>query len=201
MARQPQTRSLRQLRGGGATSPRGAAHRRSTQERIKSILEEHLFPGVIQVAGAFSKLRSAVAGLFGRRKDDRCDLKMRRRKRRKYFSTIQIGYGCSSSPVLPMAGHPSAIGVDPSHLYYDSTWNSVITTTCEEEVEYSVEPHLSGYLQWLEESQPENPAGEHDDPGEIDRLAERFIASCHEKFRLEKQESYRRYQEMLARSV
>ncbi|KAG6493583.1 hypothetical protein ZIOFF_048575 [Zingiber officinale] len=27
---------------------------------------------------------------------------------------------------------------------------------------------------------------------EIDRLAEKFIASCHEKFRLEKQESYRR---------
>lgn len=200
MARQPQTRSLRQLRGGGAASPKWAANPRSAHERVKSLLEEHLFPGVIQVAGAFSKLRSAVAGLLRRRKDDRCDLK-RRRKRRKYFSMIQIGYGCSSSPVLPMAGHPSAIGVDPSHLYYDSTWNSVITTPCEEEVECGVQPHLSGYLQWLEENHPEDPAREQDDPGEIDRLAERFIASCHEKFRLEKQESYRRYQEMLARSV
>ncbi|EPS62735.1 hypothetical protein M569_12057, partial [Genlisea aurea] len=36
---------------------------------------------------------------------------------------------------------------------------------------------------------------------EIDRMAESFIAKCHEKFRLEKQESYRRFQEMLAGSV
>jgi hypothetical protein len=28
-----------------------------------------------------------------------------------------------------------------------------------------------------------------------------FIASCHEKFILEKQESYRRFQEMMARSM
>lgn len=36
---------------------------------------------------------------------------------------------------------------------------------------------------------------------EINRLAELFIASCHEKFRIEKEDSYRMYQEMLARGV
>jgi hypothetical protein len=35
---------------------------------------------------------------------------------------------------------------------------------------------------------------------DIDRLAERFIARCHERFMLEKQASFRRFQEMLARS-
>ena len=39
------------------------------------------------------------------------------------------------------------------------------------------------------------------DGNEIDNLAKRFIARCHERFMLEKQESYRRYQEMLARSL
>lgn len=36
---------------------------------------------------------------------------------------------------------------------------------------------------------------------EIDRLADDFIASFHESFRLEKQRSYRQYEEMLARST
>ncbi|XP_047944320.1 uncharacterized protein LOC125190938 [Salvia hispanica] len=54
---------------------------------------------------------------------------------------------------------------------------------------------LSKYLQWLEER------GDEESCNEIDRLADLFIADCHEKFRLEKQESYRRFQEMMARSV
>ena len=36
---------------------------------------------------------------------------------------------------------------------------------------------------------------------EIDRLADDFIATFHENFRLEKQRSFRQYQEMLARST
>lgn len=69
---------------------------------------------------------------------------------------------------------------------------------------------LAGYLQWLEEN-----AHDDDDDGDdvisttnyekeinkIDMLAEMFIANCHEKFRLEKQESDRRFQDMLARSL
>ncbi|KAG6414081.1 hypothetical protein SASPL_126798 [Salvia splendens] len=54
---------------------------------------------------------------------------------------------------------------------------------------------LSKYLQWLDER------GDEESCNEIDRLADLFIADCHEKFRLEKQESYRRFQEMMARSV
>ncbi|BAT85332.1 uncharacterized protein HKW66_Vig0049560 [Vigna angularis] len=65
------------------------------------------------------------------------------------------------------------------------------------------------YLRWLEEKKVEEKKGastgagannEHD-MNEIDVLAEMFIANCHEKFRLEKQESDRRFQEMLARSM
>ncbi|QCD97506.1 hypothetical protein DEO72_LG6g2216 [Vigna unguiculata] len=64
------------------------------------------------------------------------------------------------------------------------------------------------YLRWLEEKKVEEKKGagaggakdEHE-MNEIDVLAEMFIANCHEKFRLEKQESDRRFQEMLARSM
>ncbi|KAK7396291.1 hypothetical protein VNO78_17193 [Psophocarpus tetragonolobus] len=68
------------------------------------------------------------------------------------------------------------------------------------------------YLRWLEEKKVQgegdnnnnnNNKGANDEHemNEIDVLAEMFIANCHEKFRLEKQESDRRFQEMLARSM
>ncbi|KAE9466010.1 hypothetical protein C3L33_02086, partial [Rhododendron williamsianum] len=44
-------------------------------------------------------------------------------------------------------------------------------------------------------------SGASDHADDIDRLADMFIANSHEKFRLEKQESNRRFQEMMARSV
>ncbi|ESW34306.1 hypothetical protein PHAVU_001G141500 [Phaseolus vulgaris] len=67
------------------------------------------------------------------------------------------------------------------------------------------------YLRWLEQKKVEVEGGEkkgasagannEHEMNEIDVLAEMFIANCHEKFRLEKQESDRRFQEMLARSM
>ncbi|XP_042465084.1 uncharacterized protein LOC122047711 isoform X1 [Zingiber officinale] len=61
------------------------------------------------------------------------------------------------------------------------------------------EMSLAGHLEWVEDDL--EALGEEDGENEIDQLAEKFIASCHEKFRLEKEESYRRYQEMLERST
>lgn len=64
------------------------------------------------------------------------------------------------------------------------------------------ESHLAGYLQWLEEKKKvEEGTKEKEINENIDMLAEMFIANCHEKFKLEKQESDRRFQEMLARSM
>lgn len=94
----------------------------------------------------------------------------------------------------------------PSQLvYYDSTWNSVTPTGVN-----SSQMGLSGYLEWLEEHENiDVPNYENnlkkvildDHTNEIDKLADKFIASCHEKFKLEKQESYRRFKEMMARSM
>ncbi|CAN6204036.1 unnamed protein product [Urochloa humidicola] len=85
--------------------------------------------------------------------------------------------------------------------YYDPSWNTVIPGELQL-------PPIAGYLEWPDEEremeEDDGDGGEEEDCGgcsEIDSLAERFIARCHERFMLEKQESYRRYQEMLARSL
>ncbi|KAJ6698583.1 DUF761 DOMAIN PROTEIN [Salix purpurea] len=92
---------------------------------------------------------------------------------------------------------PVLDGFSASHFYYDSTWNSVVPN---EKHEHSTDQsQLSGYLHWLEQKvDDEDSTGTEKD---INRLADLFIASCHEKFKLEKQESYRRFQDMMARSM
>jgi hypothetical protein len=88
-----------------------------------------------------------------------------------------------------------------THLHYDSTWNSILSTEQTGEAAAASagdSSQLSGYLQWLEEKVDDNSDKDVDD---IDKLAEMFIASSHEKFQLEKQESARRFQEMMARSM
>lgn len=93
-------------------------------------------------------------------------------------------------------------------MYYDSTWNSVIPTDNDQQCDqdnHGSESQLSGYLQWLEEKKVHgncnNSMDDEIDVNEIDKLADMFIARSHEKFLLEKQESYRRFQEMLAKSM
>lgn len=89
-----------------------------------------------------------------------------------------------------------------------------VYATCRDSGEPPRDEEDCPYLRWLEEKKVEGEGGgdsnnkgasatrnEHVEMNEIDVLAEMFIANCHEKFRLEKQESDRRFHEMLARSM
>lgn len=98
----------------------------------------------------------------------------------------------SPIPELPVFGE-----FDTYCLCYDSPWNSALILT--EDGNDKAEMSLVGHLEWVEDDL--EALGEEDGENEIDQLAEKFIASCHEKFRLEMEESYRRYQEMLERSI
>lgn len=123
-----------------------------------------------------------------------------KKKNKIFFGSFRLHYNwCSSTHVLPVPARVYEGLTSTSHLYYDSNWNSVISTDeqCGGHDQEGGEAQLSGYLQWLEE----NKASENTDANEIDKLADLFIANCHEKFMLEKQESYRRFQEMLDRSA
>ncbi|KAI3667460.1 hypothetical protein L6452_42518 [Arctium lappa] len=106
-------------------------------------------------------------------------------KNKLNLSSFKFYYNWSSSHLVPK----SSIIYD-GYVSYDPMWDSF------EEEALSESSDLSRYLHWLEEKN--NGAY---DINEIDNLADKFIANCHQKFILEKQESDRRFQEMMARSV
>lgn len=102
--------------------------------------------------------------------------------------------------------------IPSKRLEEDGDSNNTTTTTTKvvdnDDVVFG-EQQLSNYLQWLEEnhhhqgrerknytSSSSTPLQQEKDAlkmmNQIDKLADMFIADCHEKFRLEKIESYRR---------
>ncbi|KAF3560413.1 hypothetical protein F2Q69_00010498 [Brassica cretica] len=90
-------------------------------------------------------------------------------------------------------------GSSSSHVVHVTNSFSISLHADEDE-----DDHESEYFEGLEEEVDEsNNINDDHSVGDvdIDRLADMFIASCHEKFLLEKVESYRRYQDMLERSL
>ncbi|KAI4371260.1 hypothetical protein MLD38_019521 [Melastoma candidum] len=83
------------------------------------------------------------------------------------------------------------------------------STDASEEAGYGGDSHYSqliGYLEWLEQREHDQYPSSGDSSsrmtvGDIDTLAEKFIEEKYEMFILEKQESERRFQEMMARSL
>ncbi|KAJ0246718.1 hypothetical protein HA466_0172180 [Hirschfeldia incana] len=117
--------------------------------------------------------------------------KASKNQRKIFFGSFRLHYNWCSSDVVPV----------PQPFPF-----SVSDITGEEDDD---ESQLSGYLEWLEHKKVEDleevrdVSGANDDGGDddIDHLADMFIANCHEKFLLEKVESYRRFQEMLERGL
>ncbi|CAM8960883.1 unnamed protein product [Rhodiola kirilowii] len=176
----------------------------SSSMKLKTIIHSLIFSHICRMARALSKAKSLVANLlkdidlidhFKKGTGNKHYYKHHHHKV-KVYGSFRLHYNwCSSSHVLP---EPEVFetGFDkftPNQLYYDATWSSVVSTGVESSL------GLSEYLHWLEETPDHVKSVE--DLNEIDKLADVFIANCHEKFRLEKQESYRRFQEMMARSM
>lgn len=171
----------------------------SNSMKIKTLIQSHIFPRLWPIIRGLTKAKSMVKDLLNKKK--KSYHKKNRHRKSMLCSSIRFHYNWSSSHVIPMP-EPAEDGLETSHMYYDSSWNSVIPNSEEDGVdEDELEPQLSSYLRWLEEKHADNSTEESAVGDEIDRRADLFIANCHEKFRLEKQESYRRYQEMLARSI
>lgn len=163
--------------------------------KIKTLIHSFIFSHVCRVIRALSKAKSIIVEVLKDNQPIHHFIYPKKNKNKKYMTKILFGsfrlhYNWCSSHVMPVPA-PVLDEFTATHLYYDPSWNSIISTEkCED---HGPESELSGYLQWLEEK--------GNNANEIDRLADVFIANCHEKFRLEKQESYRRFQEMLARSM
>ncbi|GKV25810.1 hypothetical protein SLEP1_g35197 [Rubroshorea leprosula] len=165
--------------------------------KIKTLIHTLFYTHISRILRALSKAKSKIIQTFKENQAIHFILyptkKLKKHRHKKtFFGSFRLHYNWCSSHVLPVPA-PVLNRLPDSHLYNDSTWNSMISTEPKEEASDS---QLSGYLQWLEEK-----PSEETEVNEIDKLADMFIASCHEKFLLEKVESYRRFQEMLARSV
>ncbi|KAK6117533.1 hypothetical protein DH2020_048753 [Rehmannia glutinosa] len=170
-----------------------------TSMKLKTLFQTFIFSHMYRISRAFDKAKSLLQSLA---KDSNFThlVEFSRLKRKNknpnqkklFFGSFRLHYNWCSSHVMPL-GHEG-------HVYYDSCWNSMIQTTSFDY--HDDDDELSRYLEWLEEENKGNNNINNDkEINEIDKLADLFIANCHEKFRLEKQESYRRFQEMMARSV
>ncbi|KAK8496708.1 hypothetical protein V6N12_037184 [Hibiscus sabdariffa] len=172
--------------------------------KIKSLIHTLVYAQICRLIRAFSKAKSTFIQICKENKPIRYLISTSKTTKKKYkhkklfFGSFRLHYNWCSSHVTPVPA-PVLEGCTATRSYHDSTWDSVVSAEqCEED---TVETELSGYLQWLEEKKANGNSTAEADLNEIDKLAEMFIANCHEKFRLEKQESYRRFQEMMARSM
>ncbi|KAM7505535.1 hypothetical protein LguiB_004439 [Lonicera macranthoides] len=152
--------------------------------KLKTLLHTIIFPHLCRLTRTLSNAKSILIHLL-----KQIQLFHFKGKKKLFLGSFRLHYNWGSSHVMPV---PSPT----SHVYCDPTWSSFIGS----EGGDMAEARLSGYLHWLEEENSDN-CNVDDEVNEIDRLADMFIERCHEKFRLEKQESYRRFQEMMARSI
>lgn len=170
--------------------------------KIKTLIHTLIFSHVRRIARALSKAKTILIEVVKEIQPVHfmysSQNKNKNKNKKLFFGSFRLHYNWCSSHVVPV---PAPI---LGETYYDSTWNSVLSTeqtgeaTAAAAASAGDSSQLSGYLQWLEEKVHDNS---DKDINDIDKLAEMFIASSHEKFQLEKQESARRFQEMMARSM
>ncbi|KAL3755404.1 hypothetical protein ACJRO7_002452 [Eucalyptus globulus] len=123
-----------------------------------------------------------------------------------YGSSYRFYFNWSSrSHVLPVPAPVLAGCYSSRRLYRNmarNSWRALYSGRHQREEEISGETQLSRYLQSLEEKVFKDSGDGNDNCiNDIDKLAEMFIEVSHKKFMLEKQESDRSFQEMMARSL
>ncbi|KAK8628783.1 hypothetical protein V6N13_009366 [Hibiscus sabdariffa] len=168
--------------------------------KIKALVQTLIYTQACRLVRAFSKAKSIVTHIYKQNNPIQflisSSSKKKYKHRKLFFGSFRLHYNWCSSHVTPvpapvLEGCCNSSCTAATHFYCDST----------DDQEIAMESELSGYLEWLEENKVDDEYKGETDINEIDELAEMFIANCHEKFMLEKQESYRRFQEMMARSV
>ncbi|GMI71161.1 hypothetical protein like AT3G57950 [Hibiscus trionum] len=167
--------------------------------KIKAQVQTLIYTQACRLIRAFSKAKSIVTHIYKQNNPIQFLISNSSKKKYKhkklFFGSFRLHYNWCSSHVTPVPAPvlewcDNSNSAAATHFFCDSTGQ-----------ENAMESELSGYLQWLEENKVDDESNCETDMNEIDELAEMFIANCHEKFMLEKQESYRRFQEMMARSV
>ncbi|KAL2326927.1 hypothetical protein Fmac_020354 [Flemingia macrophylla] len=172
--------------------------------KLKNLIHTLIISHVCRIIRALSKVKRAIVDQVLKGNQSNILLFPHHRKQKMIrkkiiFGSFRLHYNwCSSksSHVIPV----------PSRVFDGfpkATHNTSITTHySDEDCRHHDDEQLAGYLQWLEEKvDDDDDDDDYDEINRIDMLAEMFIADSHEKFRLEKQESDRRFHEMLARGM
>ncbi|CAI9097413.1 OLC1v1033835C1 [Oldenlandia corymbosa var. corymbosa] len=200
-----------------------------TSSKLKNVLQTFIFSHLYRILRAVAKAKSIVIQVLKDIQLLHFNLQQSMKKNSKnlknklFLGSFRMHYNWCTPHVVPVPmpqqfgdhihkkgyNYNNSSSFSSNDWYYDSSWNvsnnDIGSTTDSSSGEFMVahqELHsssarLTGYLQWLEERDDQDIQHDKD----IDKLADMFIANCHEKFRLEKQESYRRFQEMMNRSI
>ncbi|KAK4413022.1 hypothetical protein Salat_2949400 [Sesamum alatum] len=166
----------------------------SNNIKLKTLIQTFIFSHMYRIARLLTRAKSVLIHLLKDIHTLIIHLLLRKNSKQNnkklFFGSFRLHYNwCSSSH--QSNSHVSDVIINPRSNSFDVVVYDGMKDCC------SSSSELSKYLQWLEEK----GGDEEEWSKEIDRLADLFIADCHEKFRLEKQESYRMFQEMMARSV
>uniref|UniRef100_A0ACD5UGW5 Uncharacterized protein n=1 Tax=Avena sativa TaxID=4498 RepID=A0ACD5UGW5_AVESA len=167
----------------------------SISPKIDSILHSHIYPQVGHVFRAVAKFKALLTDVILSKKKRTAAAARAGHYGRSTNRSLGKIAGFLKMQFTARATHQLEYVSRSSYREYSAAAEGE-----DDEVRDDDDTAECGYLCWLEEE--EEDAGDGDVAvNEIDRLAEKFIARFHAKFLLEKQESYRRYQEMIARSI
>ncbi|KAL1209888.1 hypothetical protein V5N11_033961 [Cardamine amara subsp. amara] len=161
----------------------------SSSMKLKTLIQNLLAHPLYRFLRALSRAKTIFLEISKHHNNKKRKLMMfyptkaSKNQRKIFFGSFRLHYNWCSSDVVPV---PQPFPFPVSNI----------------NGEEDDESPLSGYLEWLEHKKV-NDLEEIKDVAadDIDHLADMFIANCHEKFLLEKVESYRRFQEMLERGL
>ncbi|CAA7060641.1 unnamed protein product [Microthlaspi erraticum] len=161
----------------------------SSSMKLKTLIQNLLAHPLYRFLRALSRAKSIFLEIAKHNNNKKRKLMMffptkaSKTQRKIFFGSFRLHYNWCSSDVVPV----------PQPFHFDMNGQE------------DDDSQLSGYLEWLEHKKVDSVeeikdvADDYDE--DIDHLADMFIANCHEKFLLEKVESYRKFQEMLERGL
>lgn len=185
----------------------------SSSIKLKSLIQSLIITQVCRLIGEISRASSIIVRVLRKKQYNLLSLSSSfnpkraastKQKNNIFFGSFRLHYNFCSSHVVPVSAPvrlPEELYL--AHLQYDSTWESMHSSESmdvrDDDGEFQEPPQLSRYLRELEGKvkDGEEEGEEMVMMNEIDKLADLFIANCHEKFLLEKVDSYRRFQETL----
>ncbi|XP_010423298.1 PREDICTED: uncharacterized protein LOC104708425 [Camelina sativa] len=189
----------------------------STSMKLKSLIQTLIFSHVCRLIREISRASSILVRVLKKKQYNLLSVSSLRYPKRAskkqksniLFGSFRLHYNFCSSHVVPVSALrrlPQELYL--AHLQYDSTWESMYSTESMDfpddfdDDDIQEPSQLTSYLRQLEDKVKDDKeeGKEMMMMNEIDKLADMFIANCHEKFMLEKVDSYRRSHEMLNRS-